>query len=86
MTKIELSNRVKAVEDGAKLLTGAINALVAGSEQVPAVASHAFAAQFHLQDALNRVSNITVFLAQKTDESVEAAVDAATSNGNLRIV
>lgn len=85
MNNAELASRIKAVEDGAKALSGAINGLVDGFAEGP-VANHAFAAQFHLQDCLNRVSNISVFLAQKTDESLESAVDKATNAGNLRIV
>ena len=85
MNKSELAKRISAIESAAKALTIAINDLV-GPEPAGAVASHGFAAQFHLQDCLNRVSNITVFLAQKTDESLEAAVDQATAGGNLKIV
>lgn len=85
MNKQELVQKISAVEQGAKALTSAINELV-GTEPAGPVATHAFAAQFHLQDALNRVSNITMFLAQKTDESIEAAVDKATAAGNLKLV
>lgn len=85
MKNAELANKINAIEKAAKALTIAINDLV-GQEPSGPVATHGFAAQFHLQDALNRVSNITVFLAQKTDESVEAAVDEATATGNLKLV
>lgn len=85
MKNQELVQKISAVEQGAKALTQAINDLV-GTEPAGPVATHAFAAQFHLQDCLNRISNITVFLAQKTDESIEAAVDKATAGSNLKII
>jgi hypothetical protein len=85
MSKNELAKKIHAIELAAKDLTVAINELV-GPKPTGAVASHGYAAQFHLQDCLNRVSNITVFLAQKTDESVEAAVDQATSAGHLKLI
>jgi hypothetical protein len=85
MNNAELAEKIQAVEKSAKGLTVAINELV-GPEPEGPVATHGFAAQMHLQDALNRVSNITVFLAQKTDESIAAAVDDATASGNLKII
>jgi len=85
MKNAELVQKIQAIESGAKALTAAINDLVGNGAEGP-VAAHAFAAQFHLQDCLNRISNITVFLAQKTDESIESAVDKATNAGNLKII
>lgn len=85
MTKNELAKKIQAVESGAKALSEAITELV-GKDPSGLIGAHAFAAQFHLQDALNRVSNITMFLAQRVDENVEAAVDKAVEESKIRVL
>jgi len=47
---------------------------------------HAFVANQHLQDCMNRVSNIGALMSQMTDENVQATVDAAAAAGNIRLM
>lgn len=85
MNKSELSDKIKRIEAAARELTKAITDLV-GENPGGLIGAHAFASQMHLQDALNRVSNITMVLAQKTNESVESAVDEAVETSKIRVM
>lgn len=85
MNNADLMTKIMAVENAANELNKAIQELV-GPETTPQIAAHAFGAQFHLQDALNRVSNISRLLAQRTDEAVAKTVDDAAAKGQLRVL
>ena len=80
MTNQDLAIKQAEIHATAAKLSQLIGELV-GPQPTPQIANAAFAAQSHLQDGLNRVSNIFMFMSQRTDENIEATIDAALKGG-----
>lgn len=59
---------------------------LAGKDPQGLIGVHVFAANQHLQDCMNRVSNIGALMAQLTDENIQATVDNAAAAGNIRLM
>ncbi|TXH09818.1 MAG: hypothetical protein E6R03_16205 [Hyphomicrobiaceae bacterium] len=86
MNEIELKLKVQKVFNAGSALSEAVNELV-GKEPSSLIASHVFMVNQHMQDALNRVSNIAALLRQTTSEGVAAAIDeAAAKPGGLKVL
>jgi len=85
MTTVELKQKMSAVFSAGNEVSKALSDL-AGNDSQGLVGVHLFVANQHLQDCMNRVSNLGALLAQLTDESVAQTVDNAAAAGNIRVM
>lgn len=57
-----------------------------GKDPQGLVGVHSFVANQHLQDCMNRVSNIGALMSQLTDENIQQTVDTAAAHGHIRLL